>query len=196
MSAARRGWRKQQARKASLTLHVASSVGWLGAVLVYLALGVAAVVSDDMALVAAAYLTMEWAAWMVLVPLAAASLATGVLQSLASPWGLLRHYWVVVKLVLTVLATGVLLAYTQTLVTFADVAGRTPLTAGDLAVLRSPSVIVHTTGALVLLLLALVLAVYKPAGLTRRGQRHRHQSVRRPATASAPIPPASPAASD
>ena len=159
------------ARKASLTLHVASSVSWMGAVLVYLALGVAGVVSDDTALVAAVYLTMNWAAWVVLVPLALASLVTGVVQSMVSPWGLVRHYWVVVKLVATLVATGVLLAYTQTLATFADVAARVPLSGADLGVLRSPSVIVHTLGALVLLLGALVLAVYKPRGLTRHGQR-------------------------
>ena len=158
-------------RKASLALHVASSVGWFGAVLVYVALGVAAVSSDDTALTAAVYVTMDWAAWVVLVPLAVASLVSGVVQSLVSPWGLMRHYWVVVKLVLTAVATGVLLAYTQTLSTLADVAARTPLTAGDLAVLRSSSVIVHTTGALVVLVLALLLAVYKPRGLTRHGQR-------------------------
>lgn len=170
MSASRR------ARKATLTLHVASSVGWFGAVLVYLALGVAAITSDDTALVVAVYVTMDWAAWVVLVPLAVASLLTGIVQSLVSPWGLLRHYWVAVKLVLTTLATGVLLAYTQTLATFADVAAGTPLTAGDLAVLRSPSVIVHTTAALAAFNFALVLAVYKPAGLTRRGQRQRYAS--------------------
>lgn len=101
-------------------------------VLVYLALGVAAVTSDDTALVAAVYVTMNWAAWVVLVPLAGASLVTGVVQSMVSPWGLLRNYRVVVKLVLTTGATGVLLAYTQTLATFADVAGRIPLTDGDL----------------------------------------------------------------
>jgi hypothetical protein len=161
------------ARKASLTLHVAASVGWLGAVLVYLALGVAAVVSNDTALVAAVYLAMSWAAWVALVPLALATLVTGVVQSLVSPWGLLRHYWVAVKLVLTFVATAVLLAYTQTLSTFADVAARVPLSAGDLGVLRSPSVIVHAVGALVMLLGALVLAVYKPRGLTRHGQRQR-----------------------
>ena len=160
-------------RKATLTLHVASSVGWMGAVVVYLTLGVAAVSSDDTALVAGVYVTMNWVAWTVLVPLAVASLVTGIIQSLVSPWGLLRHYWVVVKLSVTTVATGVLLAYTQTLSTFADVAVRNPLTAADLAVLRSPSVIVHSTGALILLTLALVLAVYKPAGMTRRGQRQR-----------------------
>ena len=110
----------RKVRKAALTLHVASSVGWFGAVLVYLALGVAAVTSDDPALVAAVYVTMVWAAWVVLVPLAVASLVTGVVQSLVSRWGLLRHYWVVVKLVLTTVATVVLLAYTPTLATFAD----------------------------------------------------------------------------
>jgi hypothetical protein len=170
----------QRVRKALLTLHVASSVGWLGAVLVYLALGVAGVVSDDTALVAAVYVAMSWAAWVVLVPLALASLATGVVQSLISPWGLLRHYWVAVKLVLTLVATGVLLAYTQTLSTFADVAARVPLSAGDLGVLRSTSVIVHTLGALAMLLGALVLAVYKPRGLTRHGQRQRVIASARP----------------
>lgn len=163
----------RRVRKASLTLHVASSVGWFGAVLVYLALGVGAVTSDDSALVAAVYVTMDWAAWVVLVPLAVASLVTGVVQSLVSPWGLLRHYWVVVKLVLTAVATAVLLAYTQTLSTFADVAARSPLTPGDLAILRNPSIILHTAGAIVALTLAIVLAAYKPAGLTRRGQRRR-----------------------
>lgn len=175
MSAAWRGRRRQQTRKASLTLHVASSVGWLGAVLVYLALGVAAVVSDDRALVSAAYLTMEWAAWMVLVPLAAASLVTGVVQSLVSPWGLLQHYWVVVKLVLTVVATIVLVAYTQTLTMLAN-AARPPLSGADVELLGSPTVVLHTSGALVLLGFALVLAIYKPAGLTRRGQRLRYAS--------------------
>ena len=46
----------------------------------------------------------------VIVPLAIASLLTGVVQALATPWGLFRHYWVVIKLFLTVFATLVLLA--------------------------------------------------------------------------------------
>jgi hypothetical protein len=79
----------------------------------------------------------------------------------------------VVKFVITALATGVLLAHTQTLSTFAGVATGTPLTAGDLTVLRSPSVIMHSTGALAALTLALGPAVYKPTGLTRHGQGQR-----------------------
>jgi hypothetical protein len=161
-------------RKAGLTLHVASSVGWLGAVLVYLGLGVTAVTSDDTVLVAAVYLAMDRTAWTVLVPLALAAFVTGVAQALISSWGLWRHYWVVIKLVITTVATVVLVLYTGTLSGFAEVAGDTPLSAADVALLRSPSVIVHSTGALVLLATATVLAIHKPAGLTRHGHRHRH----------------------
>src|SRR5829696_2436284 len=58
---------------------------------------------------------MQVTAWTVLVPLALASLVTGLLQSLTTRWGLFRHYWVVVKQLIAVLATAVLLMYTETL---------------------------------------------------------------------------------
>ncbi|WP_379185975.1 hypothetical protein [Nocardioides astragali] len=90
--------------------------------LIYLALGIAAVTSTDTALVRAAYLAMDWAAWVVLVPLAVASLVTGVVQSLVTRWGLMRHYWVIFKLAITVVATTVLVAYTGTLDQFASIA--------------------------------------------------------------------------
>lgn len=174
-----------RARKAGLTLHVVSSVGWLGAVLVYLALGIAAITSDDTALVAAVYLVLDWAAWAGLVPLAVATPVTGVAQSLISSWRLWRSDWVVVNLGITAVATVVLVLYIQTLETFAGVAEQDPLSTADLALLRSPSVVVHSAGALVLLGISVVLAVYKPAGLTRRGQRVRHQDQRaRPAARS------------
>jgi hypothetical protein len=108
-------------------------------------------------------------------PLAITSLVSGVAQSLATPWGLFRHYWVIFKLVITVVATVVLVAYTDTLNAFAQVAERLPFTQPDLQTLRNPSVLIHSTGALILLLLATVLAVYKPAGLTRHGQRARQR---------------------
>ena len=163
-------------RKALLTAHVLTSVGWVGAVLVYLALGIAAITTDNTDLVRAVYLAMDWAAWVVLVPLAVASLVTGVVQSLATPWGLFRHYWVITKLGITLVATVVLVAYTGTLNAFADVATRQAPTSGDLKFLRTSSVVVHSTGALVLLLAATILAVYKPAGLTRRGYRARQRA--------------------
>ena len=163
------------ARKALLTAHVLSSVGWVGAVLVYLALGVAAVTSTDTTLVRATYVVMDWAAWAVLIPLAVASLVTGVVQSLVTKWRLLWHYWVIFKLVITLVATAVLVTYTGTLDTFADVAGQEPFADHHLEFLRSPTVVVHSTGALLLLFAATLLAVYKPTGLTRRGHRLRER---------------------
>ena len=157
-------------RRLALTAHVAVSVGWLGAVVLVLALAAAVLTSPDEDLVRAAQLVLAWAGWTVLVPLAAATLATGVLQALGTPWGLFRHWWVVVKLVLTVLATAVLLLYTRTL----DELGAAAADPGA-AVARSASPLLHSVGALVVLLGALVLSVHKPAGLTRYGWRVRQR---------------------
>jgi hypothetical protein len=101
-------------RKLVLTAHVASSVGWLGAVVAFLGLAVVGVTNQDAQTVRGAYLVMEPAAWLVLVPLAFASLLTGLIQSLGTTWGLFRHYWVVFKLLLNLMATIVLLTYMET----------------------------------------------------------------------------------
>ena len=154
-----------------LTTHVAFSVGWLGAVAVFLILGVVALTSQSAQLVRSAYLVMEPAAWFTLVPLSLGSLITGLVQSLGTRWGLVRHYWVLFKLLINVFASTVLLAYTQTLGFFAAAAAGATGPVGDLGVLRSPSVVIHASGALVLLLVATTLSVYKPKGMTRYGQR-------------------------
>jgi hypothetical protein len=158
-------------RKFALTAHVASSVGWLGAVAGFLALAIVGLASQDAQTVRAAYLAMEVTGWAVLVPLSGASLVTGLVQSLGTKWGLFRHYWVVVKLVITVVATTVLLLYLQTLEYLAEEARAAPAPTVDLGTLRSPSPVLHAGAALLLLLVATTLAVYKPRGLTRYGRR-------------------------
>ncbi len=152
-------------RKFALTAHVTSSVGWLGAVAVFLAHAVLGLTSQDAQTVRAVYLVMEPAAWLVLVPLAFASLLTGLVQSLGTTWGLFRHYWVLFKLLINVFATIVLLMYTQTLSYLAGVAAQTTLSSDDLGVLRTPSVVLHSVLALLVLLVATTLAVYKPRGM-------------------------------
>jgi hypothetical protein len=157
-------------RKLALTAHVTSSVGWLGAVVGFLALAVAGLISADPQIVRAAYLAMEPIGWFALVPLALASLLTGLIQSLGTTWGLFRHYWVLFKLLINLFATIVLLLYMQTLDDFARVAADTSFTA-DLSELRSPSPALHAGAALLLLLVATTLGVYKPRGLTPYGRR-------------------------
>jgi hypothetical protein len=162
-------------RKLALTAHVSASVGWLGAVAGFLGLAVAGLTSEDTQTVRAAYLTMELTGWFVLVPLAFASLLTGLVQALGTNWGLFRQYWVLAKLLINVFATTVLLLYMRTLGSLADVAAEATLSSEDLGVLRSPSPVLHAGAALLLLLVATTLAVYKPPGMTPYGQRKQHE---------------------
>jgi len=152
----------------AVTAHVTVSVGWVGAVLTFIAIAAVGLTSDDATTVRGSYLVMDAAARFVLVPLALLSLATGVVQSLGTPWGLLRHHWVVVKLLITVLATAVLLLYLRT---FAAMAATAADPAAGLDAVRNPSPLVHAVLALGLLLAATVLGVVKPRGLTRFGRR-------------------------
>lgn len=161
-------------RKLALTAHVTSSVGWLGSVLAFLGLSVAGLASDDGRTVRSVYVAMEATGWYVLVPLSTASLLTGLVQSLGTPWGLFRHYWVVAMLVINAFATMVLVLYMQTLTDLASIANDP---GADLHRLRSASPLVHASFALVLLVVATVLSIYKPRGLTRHGQRQLRREV-------------------
>ncbi|WP_225992732.1 hypothetical protein [Actinomadura rudentiformis] len=127
--------------------------------------------SHDTELTQAASRALEMIGWIALIPFSIASLVTGLVQSLGTRWGLIRHYWVLVKLVMNVFATAVLLLYMQTLSYLADMAARPTLTSDDLAILQSPSPTVHGVGALLLLLLAVVVSVFKPPGMTPYGAR-------------------------
>jgi hypothetical protein len=118
---------------------------------------------------------MEPAAWFVLVPLALASLLTGIVQALGTKWGLFRHYWVLFKLLITVFATIVLLIYMET---FSFMAGVAADPSADLGVVRNVSPGLHAALALLLLLVATILAVYKPRGMTRYGRRKQQEERR------------------
>jgi uncharacterized membrane protein len=162
-------------RTLSLTAHVTVSVGWLGAVAGAFVLAVAGMTSSDAQTVRAAYLALELIAWFAIVPLAFASLLTGLVQSLGTAWGLFRHYWILAKLSINVFATVVLLLYMQTLDHLADVATETAPSADDVSRLESPSPAFHAGAALLLLLIATALAVHKPRGMTPYGWRKQHE---------------------
>src|ERR1051326_5711341 len=98
-------------RKLALTVHLTTSLGWVGAVIAYLGLGIAAAASSEPETVRAAWTAMQVTGWWVIVPLAIAALVTGVVMSLGARWGLFRHYWTVISLVLTALCTFVLVLH-------------------------------------------------------------------------------------
>jgi hypothetical protein len=168
-------------RKFGLTVHVSSSVGWFGSVGAFLALAISGLTSQDTQVVKAVYLAMNLIGWSVIVPLSLAALLTGVVQSLGTPWGLFRHYWVVIKLLISVFATILLLFHMQPVGHLARVVAATTLASGELAGLRI-QLVADAGAALVALLVAATLSVYKPRGLTKYGHRRQRaeSTARRP----------------
>lgn len=154
-----------------LTTHIAVSVGWFGAVAVFLTLAIAGIASTNMQLARSAYFAMELSGWFVIVPFCLASLITGVIQALGTKWGLFKHYWIVVKLILTLFATIALLLHMKPI--------------GELSLAASTGVdftnalpnlkvqILANAGAAFLLLLAIItISVFKPWGKTKWATRN------------------------
>lgn len=165
-------------RKLMLAIHLTASVGWLGAVAGYLALDVTVATSGDASVVGAAWVAMGLIASWAIVPLALASLLTGLVMALGTKWGLFRHWWVLISFLLTVGATGVLFSETRVIATGAAAAAD-PTTTKD-QLLAVPSTLPHSVGGLVVLLAVQVLNVYKPEGLTPYGWRKLQQERSRP----------------
>jgi hypothetical protein len=163
-------------RKFALAVHLTLSVGWIGAVAAYIALDVSTVSSQDAQTLRAAYLSMKSVARNVIVPLAFASLITGLVMSVGTKWGLFRHYWVVISLVLTIIATLVLLGEAQTISNLAARAADPTTSNHELRAL--PSTLPHSVGGTVVLVVVLVLNIYKPQGLTRYGWRKQQERRR------------------
>jgi hypothetical protein len=155
-------------RKLVLMAHVSASVSSLGAVSVFLMFAIAGLASRDAQLVRAAYIANELIAWYVILPLILAALLIGVIQSLATPWGLLRHYWVLAKLSLTAVTVYVLLQQMDGIGYMAEVAADRVVTDTDLVGLRR-SMRMHAAGGLVVLLVLVGLSIFKPRGTTRYG---------------------------
>jgi hypothetical protein len=160
-----------------LTAHITTSVGWLGAVVAYLALDAIATVGQHVTNVRAAYFGMEVLILYIIVPLALASVLIGIVNALSSPWGLFQHYWIVVKFVLTLFAITTLLLEVRSVRYLAEIAasGADPR--------ELPGSLPHSIGGLIVLLVTTVLSVYKPRGMTRyswRKQQKRRLETTRP----------------
>lgn len=158
-------------RKSLLTAHLAISVSWVGAVAAYVILDVNAATSHDPQVLRAVWISMGLIVWWAIVPLAVASLSTGLVMSMGTRWGLFQHWWVLISFLLTVAATFVLLVETAVISRGAAMAAE-PATSID-ALRALGSTLPHSVGGLLVLLVILVLNVYKPPGLTAYGRRKR-----------------------
>lgn len=155
-------------RKLGLVVHIITSVGWLGAAASVAALAVAGLARTGEPAAQAAGPAIEvvtrWAVW----PLAVGALLSGLVQSRISPWGLLRHWWVVFKLVLGLLALVILYLHMEG---FGPAAAHPAAEHGLRTAPGLASSLLHAVGGIAVLLVNVVLSVYKPRGMTPWARR-------------------------
>ena len=161
-------------RKLALTAHITFAVGWLGAVAGFLALAMAGLTSQDEQTVCSSYLAMNLIARFVIVPLSFAPLVTGPILSLGTPWGLFRHYWILAKLLITVLSTLIMQLHMQPINLLAEAAVKTTTFSPGLREMQV-QMVVASAAALVALIVETMLAVYKPRGMTPYGWRKQYE---------------------
>lgn len=151
----------RRARAALLTVHVAVSVGWLGLDGALVALEVTALATGDPVVQGGIATAMGVLVSWVLVPVVFTSLVSGLVLGLSTPWGLVRHWWVIAKCGIAIaLATSGLLLMLPRLDQVAAVDGE-PV---QVQTLFARSL------ALVLLLAATGISVIKPWGKTPHGR--------------------------
>lgn len=174
-------------RKFALVSHITVSVAWLGAVSVFLMLAIVGLCGEDESLIRASYLSADMITRFAIIPLCVAALLTGLIQSLGTAWGLLRNYWVIAKLVLTVFGMALLFLHARPIRYLAELAAQTDLSRGDYPRLRV-QLVADAAAAVVLLAVAIGLSVYKPRGVTPYGwrrQRAEQQDRRLPVDSGA-----------
>jgi hypothetical protein len=153
-------------RKSVLLVHIASAGAWLGIDVVMAVLVFTALVTDDDRTKALSFRALELVAVGPLLATGLVCLLTGVLLGLSSRFGLVRYWWVAVKLALNLLLTGLVLVALAPTVTDAaerarqfDAGVPAPLGVGDLIF---PPIVSPTA-----LLVAMALAIFKPWGRIR-----------------------------
>jgi hypothetical protein len=156
-----------------LTAHITFSVGWLGAVAGFLVLAIAGLTRQDAETVRGVYLAMDLLYRFIIVPVGLAALLIGVVQALGTQWGLFRHYWILVKFLLTVGAGLLMLLHIIAVLKAANRVSAAPpgtLPSAELGPLGT-QLVADSGLALLVLLATTALSVYKPWGMTRYGRR-------------------------
>lgn len=157
-------------RKTLLVLHVATSVGSIGAVASFFVVAIMGLQGHVDIYSAASSIALYC-----VLPLTVLALVVGIVQSLISPWGLFEHYWVEVKLVATAIVVGALCAQLGNIVWLAELSPSALLEPA--AMQAKMSLVVHSAAGLVPIMLAVILSVIKPKGLTRYGWSKRRKGA-------------------
>ncbi len=165
-------WRlSRPARRLTLLVHIAASLSWIGVDLVMLVLALTGLTSNDPQLVSACYVALHRFALVLLLPIGLLALGTGLLLGWGTRFGVLRYWWVVVKLLLNIVLTVlVLVALRPSLDEAARQSARIDASLLDRLGPASSNLMFPPVVSTVALLFAAVLGVYKPWGRTARGR--------------------------
>ena len=152
-------------RKGVLVMHIVSAGAWIGIDVVMGVVVFSALLADDDTR-ALCYRALElFAVW----PLLAAGLvclASGVVLGLATKYGLVRYWWVAIKLALNIVLTALVpIALRPEVIRAAEQGWR--FAAGEPASLAVGNLIFPPIVSPTALLIAVVLAVFKPWGRIR-----------------------------
>lgn len=157
----------KHSRHAVLTAHIVAGVAWIGANLALVALVVVALTTTDGRVVAACISAIVIIIPPVVPALAGGIVLTGVVLGLGTKWGLVTHWWVAGKLIISV----VLLALVAILLLPNALSTAMPDPALSAERLRDQfdlvSLLMPPIVSSVALVAATVLSVYKPPGRVR-----------------------------
>jgi hypothetical protein len=153
-------------RKVVLVVHIVSAGVWIGIDVVMGVVIFTALLADDNTK-ALCYRALELFAVWPLLTTGLVCLASGVVLGLGTKYGLVRYWWVAIKLVLNIVLTALVLVALRPGVTEAAEQGRRFM-AGEAALLAVGDLIFPPIVSPTLLLVAFVLAVFKPWGQIRK----------------------------
>jgi hypothetical protein len=156
-------------RKGVLVVHIVSAGAWIGIDVVMGVFVFTALLTDEDPIKALCYRALELFAVWPLLTTGLICLASGVVLGLGTKWGLVRYWWVAIKLALNVVLTALVLVALRPGVMEAAEQGRRFM-AGSPASLAVGDLIFPPIVSPTALLIAFVLAVFKPWGLIRKRQ--------------------------
>jgi hypothetical protein len=150
----------RKVRRVWLTVHVVSSVGWLGIELAMLALCLTGMATDHPASMRGMYAAAAVLADTMLMPAALLMVVSGVTLGIGTKWGLAKYHWVFAKIVISaLLLVASVFTLNDNLQTVADLAGSGQLDGADAVSLAGMMSVIALLG-----LAATVFSILKPWG--------------------------------
>jgi hypothetical protein len=181
------GQLRPKPRKALAAAHAVSAASWIGVAVTFVAMSVVAMSTNDIHTAAVTYELMATFDVTLLPWTNFATLLTGIALSMTTKWGLIRYYWVAAKIAI---AVGILVRAFGFLHDNLERAGHEAAalvtTGGTVAdVSGSADVVLWGFGCAMLSLVgALLLSLYKPGGECVRSRSRQHFTTSHPTNVS------------